>query len=167
MISATICIIYTMTTRGRRACLTIQNTLGWPKLSITLTIGNKGGRRQRVTQRPSSLSKITILKGATYLVDMVVDDLTGENVEATNDEEVHVTDAVETGGEIYLATNVVRKGILLAIAGPKEVVIMVRETATWIPIPGQQTSPALMIRPYVVLLVVMRLAKEPCPKKPT
>jgi len=60
--------------------------------------------------------------------DVVVDNSATEEIE-----EVEVTEAEETGETSYLATTVARKSILLAIAGLKEVVPMVRETVTWIP----------------------------------
>ena len=78
-----------------------------------------------------------------------------------------MTEAKETGEASYLATTVARKDILLAIAGPKEMVPMVKETVTWISTTQQRTSLALMIKPYVVLLVVMLLVRESYLTEPT
>ena len=96
-----------------------------------------------------------------------MDNSVDEEVEETEVEEVEVTEAMEPCETSYLAITVARKGILLAIAGPKEVVLVVREMVTWITTTGQQNSPTLMIRPYVLLLVKMRLAREPCLTEPT
>jgi len=79
-----------------------------------------------MTKRPDSSLEITILKGIIHLVDVVVDDSVVNEVSVTEAEEIEVTEAVEIGGASYLATTVVRKDISLAIAGPKEVVLMVR-----------------------------------------
>ena len=108
-----------------------------------------------MTQCSDSSSEIVTPKGIFHLVDVVVDELTGEEIE--------VTDAMEIGGESYLATIMGRKAILLAIVGPKEVVFMVMKTVTMKPTTVQLTSPVLMIRLYDVLLVIVRLEREPFP----